>query len=284
MAIKNRVNGLAPRAVIAVIGTCVLLAGLALGLALAFKQASATVPVERVAHAGGGYAGRAYTNSLQAVQNSLNRGFRLIELDFEWTADDHLVCIHDWHFSVKRLYGREISEAPSLQAFRQWSSPLEVTSLELESLSALFRQYPQLILVTDIKQRNLDALGRIAARVDNYRQRVIPQIYQPEEYAAVKAMGFENVIWTLYRYSGDTDAVLQVLEDIDVFAVTMDRKRVRAGLALELQKRGIPVYAHTINKPDELDKLQRNMGVSEVYTDFLPHPGHSASSGVNAAQ
>jgi arylsulfatase A-like enzyme len=49
-----------------------------------------------VAHAGGGIKGRSYTNSLEALDENYRRGFRFFELDFNWTSDNQLVCIHDW--------------------------------------------------------------------------------------------------------------------------------------------------------------------------------------------
>ena len=36
-----------------------------------------------IAHAGGGIEGKVYTNSKEAVLNSLNNGYRFIELDFD---------------------------------------------------------------------------------------------------------------------------------------------------------------------------------------------------------
>ena len=35
-----------------------------------------------------------------------------------------------------------------------------------------------------------------------FQRRVIPQIYAPESYEQVKALGYEQIIWTRYRYPG----------------------------------------------------------------------------------
>jgi len=49
-----------------------------------------------VAHAGGGYNGKTYTNSINAVENSISKGFKLIELDLLITNDNYVIGSHDW--------------------------------------------------------------------------------------------------------------------------------------------------------------------------------------------
>jgi glycerophosphoryl diester phosphodiesterase len=58
-----------------------------------------------IAHAGGHIYGYKYTNSLEALENSYNNGFRFIELDFDWTQDNQIVLIHDWN-GIKIIYDR----------------------------------------------------------------------------------------------------------------------------------------------------------------------------------
>ena len=57
---------------------------------------------KRIYHAGGGVIGPDgqiynYTNSLEAFQQSLERGVKFVELDFRFTTDGELVCIHKWN-------------------------------------------------------------------------------------------------------------------------------------------------------------------------------------------
>ncbi len=49
----------------------------------------------RVAHAGGGFEERTYTNTLAALEHNRD-DYELFEIDFSWTSDDELVCLHDW--------------------------------------------------------------------------------------------------------------------------------------------------------------------------------------------
>ena len=57
----------------------------------------------RIAHAWGDYKWFTYTNSLDALEQN-KKYFRYFELDFSWTKDNKLVCIHDWGGSFKKSF------------------------------------------------------------------------------------------------------------------------------------------------------------------------------------
>src|SRR5690554_7339671 len=52
-----------------------------------------TDPYAFIAHAGGTVEGYQYTNALEAVENSLAHGYKLIEIDLSETSDGHLVGV-----------------------------------------------------------------------------------------------------------------------------------------------------------------------------------------------
>ena len=51
-----------------------------------------------IAHAGGAIDGIRYTNSKEAILNSISKGAKYIELDLSLTRDGKLVAVHDWHW------------------------------------------------------------------------------------------------------------------------------------------------------------------------------------------
>src|SRR5262245_1231507 len=53
-------------------------------------------PMLVIAHAGGAVNGKTYRNAREGLDQSSERGCRYMELDFNWTADNKLVTIHDW--------------------------------------------------------------------------------------------------------------------------------------------------------------------------------------------
>jgi hypothetical protein len=225
--------------------------------------------IERIAHAGGGYNGKTYTNSINAL-NKNKRYYSLFEIDFSWTSDDELVCIHDWKDSFEHAFGTSTESALSYDEFVQLvSKNSHVENCTLSSLAQWLENNPGKKIVTDIKEKNIDALRLIAKRYPELKSRFIPQIYWPDEYSMVRKLGFDNIIWTLYRFGGGIEDILSHLEKMDLYALTMPRGKADAGLAeLALIKRDVRSYVHTINSKEAyLHYLDR--GVSEIYTDWL---------------
>lgn len=225
--------------------------------------------IPRIAHAGGEIDNQSYTNSIEALDANYVIGFRFFEIDFSWTADGQLVCLHDWQDSFTRSYGFSIESALSLSQFEGLGkTEAGLQKCTLTSLAAWLEVHPEATLITDVKEENLRALRQI---VENYPQllsRIIPQLYQPDEYEAAKQLGFERVIWTLYQYAGGESDVLKQLDNMDVWAITMDTIRAENGLALSLGEIGIKSYVHTIN--EYADYLYfSSLGINEIYTDGL---------------
>jgi len=240
-------------------------------LFLSGNVACEKIAIERIAHAGGGIEGNTYTNSFQALDFNIQNGFTFFEIDFSWTKDGQLVCIHDWEQSFQRSFGFQTSEKPSLDTFMflvKNHSPYHKCTLE--ELSTWMRDHPQARIVTDIKEDNVAALQIIAQKIDNFQERVIPQCYFPENYVKIQDIGYQHIIWTLYLYEKDNDKVLATVETLkNLFAVTMPIHRAKMGLGKALSQKGIASYVHTINTVDELNTFQQEHGITEIYTDFL---------------
>jgi phosphoglycerol transferase len=246
------------------------------------RPRSEPAPVERtgfealrVAHAGGGVGGETYTNSYDALNLSLEKGFTYFEIDLSFTSDGELVCIHDWKDSFTRSFGTEAAERPDLAAFESLVlDRSKYRKCTLAGLAEWLERNPAAVLVTDVKEDNLRALRMVSERVRDSSSRVIPQVYDPRNYDAVREMGYRSVIWTLYRFSGSDEDVLRRAEGFDgPFAVTMTRKRAKGGLPDKLAKRGVPTYVHTVNKPAQAKKFMERYGVTEIYTDHLAPGG-----------
>lgn len=223
----------------------------------------------RVAHAGGGVDGSTYTNSLDALDS--NRGdFALFEIDLSWTSDDRLVCLHDWDYHFEQTFGLAPEGAVSLERFKALvATHSSFQQCTLASLAEWLRQNPERRIVTDIKQRNLDGLARIAERYPDLQERFVPQIYRPGEYFVARRLGFDDVIWTLYRYPGGDDEVLAVLDTMDLYGLTMTQDHAKRRLAKRARdRRGVLSWVHTINSYDELEAF-RELGAADIYTDWL---------------
>jgi glycerophosphoryl diester phosphodiesterase len=205
------------------------------------------------------------TNSLEAVENAYRNGYRHIELDFNWTSDGHLVCIHDWGGTWAKLSGQK-SGIPTLEQFGEVTAGRAgLTALDLPALEMWLDGRPEAEIVLDAKARHMEAYSQMAK--SRHVHRLIPQAYDISEVSAVRGYGYERVILTLYRCPQSRREILNYLQRDQVFALTVPKQRLqRFDFGLNLRQGGMFTYAHTVNDPDEAVALRR-VGASGFYTD-----------------
>lgn len=220
-----------------------------------------------IAHALGGYQGNNYLNCRECFESSYSKGFQLFEMDFLMTSDGHIAGIHD---GQEEAFGLPVPF--TLEQFKA-SSVFGTTPLADTDVAELARTHDRFYLVTDVKTDNLAGLRRLCSVYDSRgvpcTDRVIPQIYTPEEISIVDEIAFKRVIFTLYRYGNRREEVLAFLDrSPGVWAVTMWADWWDATWAAELRKRGVQGFVHTVNDQEKADRLFA-AGVSGIYTDFL---------------
>ncbi len=181
------------------------------------------VPNPLIAHAGGGLPDEVYANNLRAMDLAVKHGFHLIELDFI-VIDGKIELGHD-------------------------EDSLSGTSIA--ALSAWLTRHPDVSIVTDMKSGN-EYLPLLVRSLGT--KQLIPQIYDMSQYAAVKKLGFDRIIFTAYRQADDNWR--KSINAFDLWAVTMPGEK--RALAKGIRH---PVYLHTVNEP-----LAGNFG---LYTDCL---------------
>ncbi|WP_447553422.1 hypothetical protein [Vreelandella sp. EE22] len=225
--------------------------------------------VARIAHAGGGYNNWAYTNAFEAL-NFNHDHFELFEIDLLWTADDQLVCIHDWEYNAEWIFQRRFTSRPTLAEFERLveDNPY-VKSCTLETLVQWFKENPDKRLVPDLKENAAQGLALLAEQFDQVGDHVVAQIYHPDQYAEVRALGYDDVIWGLYQmYPLALEEVLEHARDMELYALSMPRQMAERGDGHALREAGIPTYVHTVNTQRELEHYQA-LGADEIYTDWL---------------
>lgn len=227
-------------------------------------------PPVLIAHAGGGYLGRRYLNSLEALSHNYALGHRVFELDFSWTSDDHLVAIHDWNAAWKRLFpDADHASIPDRDNFLRTRMINDQTPLDLSRLREWLIAHPDAYIVTDIRGRDLYGLQRLKAEIGSRQHQIIPQMYQAHRYPDIRALGYDHIIFTLYGTSLDTDTLLDFIRTTPLYAVTLNPERPDAErIIAELRDSNVPLYVHTFNDPADFARF-RALGVHGLYTDFL---------------
>ncbi len=222
-----------------------------------------------IAHAGGGYNGLSYTNSIEALNSSYQTGFRYIEIDFSWTSDEKIVCLHDWGKTFKKLFGYKVKSALSYLQFTEISQQHpDFKVCDLQLLTDWLKDKPDVKIITDIKYQNLKGLKIIADQYPDLIPQFIPQIYQPEEYHTVKCMGFDQLIWILYQYNGSKKSVVELSEHMNLLAISMRARQAKSKTLQQLLKRH-RIFVYTINESKTMQRLINKYEVSGIYTDFL---------------
>lgn len=227
---------------------------------------------EYVLHAGGitpqGVVG---SNSLEALNYSYERGYRVMEMDFCWTKDRQLVCVHDWDaYYTHRLN----KESATMAEFENMRSSYGFTSMTLDHLATWLKLHPDVTIVTDIKE-NCPAGAKLIA--DTYPELVDQfwvQIYATDEYDTVYQLGFKNIILTVYQMAWDEQSNAKLLTDFmsthQLVGLTFPVELIELvpGYLETVISEGTPVFVHTVNDEAEQQALF-DSGISGIYTDGI---------------
>ena len=222
--------------------------------------------LDTVIHAGGAVLVDGETvigsNSLEALSHSVQIGARAVELDFCFTADGELVCVHDWD---------GYSRVPTREEFMCDGMHPQLTPLDISAVAGFMRENEGFYLVTDIKEDDFErALDAVLSAAGDLRERIIVQIYSEAQYGAVRERGFDHVVYTLYRLSWeektDTARIAEFAAGHRLEWIAFsDQLCSLPGYVANMQMVGVPLFIHTVGEGDR--ELYREMGISGIYTD-----------------
>jgi len=227
-----------------------------------------------IAHAGAAIEGWQGSNSLEAMQNAANLGFRYIELDMLTSSDGEIVMTHLWHHISNRIPGirNGIMTHEEFMSHRLFG---HFTTIDLDGLIGFLRDNPEPRIITDTKDTDYAALYAIAHYFPQYRNRFIAQAYCFESVARIRALGFEDIILTIYMMPLElrNPAVIhQFAVDESLYAVAMPEYFVVSSFVDHLNFGEMRYIVHTIDSAAEAATLYK-MGFYAIYTGFLAYDG-----------
>lgn len=226
-----------------------------------------------IIHAAGEIDSYFSTNSREALRNAYADGNRLIEIDFSFTADGIPVCIHDWNEAV--LPGT-IKHVPSTyDEFTANRIYGKFTPMTLEDVARFMTLYPDLFIITDVKDNNLGFCEYLAQYYPELSDRFIIQVYSENEYMSVLNLGFKKIIFTLYNLDWETKTspyyLVAFSRQYPIFAFTFPHELCEIDEYVETMKSSeVPLFVHTVNDK-ELQKKYFDMGIDGIYTDNTIH-------------
>ena len=150
-----------------------------------------------IAHACGGINKIHYTNSLEALNKSISRGVKTVEIDFIYSTDNVLICAHN-----SRLEGYKPMTAEEFRNFKIGGKYTTMTADEALSILAQHKCY----LVVDSKNRGeAKVYKELLSLCDEmeiswYKNYIIPQIYSVKGYKKFQSIyKFKYGIFTMYK-------------------------------------------------------------------------------------
>lgn len=220
-----------------------------------------------IAHACGGINNITYSNSLEAIEQSYNLGYHFIEVDISQTNDGKFVLLHDWYKTRYQLFGKRgvVSE----RSFFKDKMVNNLTQMNLDMLLKWLQEHKNIFIISDTKNiAVIKILAYINKVYPDIKQRIIPQIYFFHEYKQVIDLGYDNIIFALYKLKNTEEEIIDFISKHKLVAVSLDKKRAQQGLAFKIKNLGVSPIVHTINDLNT-EKLFRKLGVDTFFTDFL---------------
>jgi glycerophosphoryl diester phosphodiesterase len=222
---------------------------------------SSPVEAKLVAHAGGAVRSLTYTNSQEALDEHYAEGYRVFELDFNWTNDGRLVVIHDWA-QTSAQFGTK-SHVFSYDEYVSAKRRDGLHQLTFEDLREWLHMHRNAFVVTDTKDSNIRFLRYLQAKGSDIGPQLIVQIYRMSELQAARQLGPRAVWLTVYKYSIPAWALSRI-SGVDAFVIPVgayDRYRNPP-----LMKR-VRFYVHSVPARSVDETFRRLPDIYGIYVD-----------------
>lgn len=225
-------------------------------------------PDAYIAH-GGGIGEFTYTNSLEAVCDSLNKGFRFIEIDMIETSDGHILGGHDWKYfkSLVNIYIQDTSDRPlSIDEVSTLKINGKYKILTGSSIYTLMKDHPQFILVTD-KIRNYTLLLKEIP----FPERIIVEVFSPSDYRRALQEGIKYPAYCIWNTDNLKTAVKYKFPIVTMDAKNFFENEDTINMVQDLHDSGVTIllFYTSFSKRDTPEFVKKYVGktVSKIYTD-----------------
>lgn len=217
-----------------------------------------------IAHAGGGINGLKYTNSLEAMEQSIEHGFKMVELDLLISSDGRIVAVHDW----KTFHEMTNSNNTGSISSKEFESKIIYDKYKTLNISTAIDILDKndVVLVTD-KIKNLALLSKYIIDKD----KSIIEVFSIDKYNEAIDLGFNNVALNIDL---NTPFILDWIDLNKIKAVTYRGDNLGSlgseyKKAIELSNMGVSSMIYSTNDLD-LDGIKASgIGNFALYVDFV---------------
>ena len=124
-----------------------------------------------MAHALGGVDGKTYLNSLESLNNSKKKGFKLFEVDIKLTSDNKIVCLHDWNQGGYKKLGIKYNKNNPIMSYEQFMDikiQKEYTPIDFKTIIDFIKANNDVYFMIDIGSQNYEYTYNIYKRIVEY--------------------------------------------------------------------------------------------------------------------
>ena len=205
-----------------------------------------------IAHAGGKIDGNTYTNSLEALNLSYNKGFRLFELDIIKTKDGYFVAAHDWEHWAK-ITGYQGELPVTKNQFLSKKIFGKYTPLDMDSINKWFYEHQDAILVTDKVNTPIEISSLF---ID--KNRLMMELFDEKSVKEGLACNILSAMPSQSVVNNLTKGDIKKLADKGVHNIAISRRFIKDNKALleEFKNNNIKPFAYHINS---------DIGINEEY-------------------
>jgi len=214
-----------------------------------------------VAHAGGAVHGISYTNSREALDQHYAGGYRIFELDFNWTSDNRLVIVHDWSATSRDFHAP--NHVYTYQDFIESKRPDGLHQLTFDDLHRWLRAHPEALIVTDTKASNPRLLEYLQNNAPDILPQLVVQIYRVSELQIARSLHPRAVWLTIYKSAYPAWALARI-SGADAFVIPVEwySHYTRPGLM-----QSTPFYVHSV-AASQVDSTFRSLpGIYGIYVN-----------------
>lgn len=240
----------------------------------------------KIKHALGGIDGYIYLDTLEALEQNYELGYRFFEADVNFTSDNELVLVHGWRKIDYERIGVTYDPdhpIPTLAEFLTWQLQGAYPTTSFKELVGFMKAHKDVFVLLDFGQRTYDAtltaytaVVSDANRDDSILQRFIVGGHTPDMIAAVKA-AYDFKLMLLYvKPQAKRAEQIKTLEQFASYCQDNDIKLYSVSLSTytnedvknQLADANLTGFVFTSDDQKVIDDLVGE-GIGAVGTNFL---------------
>lgn len=222
-----------------------------------------------IAHAGGGIGHFIYTNSREAIEASIARGVKVLEVDVCFTADGVPVLSHDFEPDGEIPFG--VGQKPTLEQFLSQKICGVLTPLTLRQLMNDVKKWGEVSIFVDSKKGDAVRLAKWLAKEahpERFR-RWIFQVTSEREVLAFRAAGIASSQLHFNAELRTAQRAIPWMVRQGIRSVSLCVRQIVSAKELQpFKAAGIHPFVWTVNHASTRQRVL-DAGAAGYFTDWL---------------